>query len=673
MTRKLLAAALLSAFVLPPVAYAASSPEPVKLDLIRGGAVYGELVVDGRYVHIPTGRQLATWDYNTPTAPQRTGTTEPAGGPIISTTRQGQYLYAAWRGSDGISGVATYSLANPAAPKLVADSHDYNDADNKFMVGIVAANGHLYLFDNNHGLYVGDLTDPAHPHFVRSAIESVPVQYSQIKAFGNTIQASGRTWLGTEVALHIYDVSNPDAPQLLSSHQVDGFDSFSLNLAPGLAIGIGNQLSLFDTSNPMQMVRRSWMDVPPATRGARVGSYFYSFGWADGIDVWNVGNIDNPLAAGHLDILTLGGRQAAALGSTTLLLQTDTDLMHTIDVRTPGKPRRTATGWLPAGVDARDIALYRGKPVLAQPNYGLTINDAITLAPLARFEARLPFSLEDRSFEQVDVVGDRAYLAAWGAGVFAVDLSNPKSPKELGSYPFWGAAVMDVEGQYAYVAKWTNGGLFGVLDISNPADMKLTWQDGLTGQPYRLKVANGHAFLAESAEYGTTSGGVRIYDLARPDRPKEIAQLNQGCGNAFDLSVDAELSLVYLACQSGLQIVDVSNPAKPVLASHYDIDNGEFVFQFQKVAHRGNRAWYADDRNLREFDVSDPTHPKLLKATPLGHRSPQRLFADPNSGRVYLLGGENGVHVFSTTLPRPGGGDPGDKLPIPSRPVAGRP
>ena len=233
--------------------------------------------------------------------------------------------------------------------------------------------------------------------------------------------------------------------------------------------------------------------------------------------------------------------------------------------------------------------------------------------------------------------------------------------------------MLDVEGQYAYEAKWTYGGLFGVLDISNPADMKLTWQDGLTGQPYRVKVANGHAFLAESAEYGTTSGGVRIYDLARPDRPKEIAQLNQGCGNAFDLSVDAELSLVYLACQSGLQIVDVSNPAKPVLASHYGIDNGEFVFQFQKVAHRGNRAWYADDRNLREFDVSDPTHPKLLKATPLGHRSPQRLFADPNSGRVYLLGGENGVHVFSTTLPRPGGGDPGDKLPIPSRPTAGRP
>ena len=670
MRLSLLAAALLPAFVLPPAVAAASSssPAPVELDRVRGGAVTGEPVVDGRYVHIPTGRVLATWDYNTPTAPQRIATTEPAGGPIISTARHGQYLYAAWRGGDGVSGVATYSLADPASPKLVADSSDYNAAGNKFMVGVAVANGHLYLFDNNHGLFVGDLSDPAHPHFSRSAIHTVPVQYTQIRTFGNTIMASGRTWAGSQVALHTYDVSNPQAPQLLSQHQVDGFDSFSLNLAPGMVIGIGNQLSLFDTSNPMQMVRRGWMDVPPATRGARVGSYFYSFGWGDGVDVWTVGDIDRPLAAGHLDVLTLGGRQTAVVGASTLLLQTDTDLMHTIDVRVPGKPRRTATGWLPAGVFARDAAFYRGRLVIAQPNYGLTINDPKTLEPLARFEARLPFSLEDRDFTQVDVVGDRAYLSAWGAGVFAVDLSNPKAPKELGSYPFWGAAVMDVEGRYAYVAKWTNGGLFGVLDVSNPADMQLTWQEGLTGQPYRLQVANGHVFMAESAEPGSTSGGVRIYSLARPDRPEQVAHFNQECGSAYDLSVDAPLSLLYVACNGQLQIIDVENPAKPALVGRYVVNDDPYASQFQKVEHRGDRVWYTDEGGLREFDVSDPTSPKLLKTTPIGHRSAERLLADPASGRLYLLGAETGVHVFSTPSPRPPGGDPGTKLPVPGRP-----
>lgn len=665
--RSLLAVALLSAFVLPPAAQAAaaSSPAPVELERIRGGAVQSQPIANGRYVYIATGRVIATWDYAKPTAPQRIATSGPADASINGLARQGGYLYASFRGSDGTGGVATFSLVDPAAPKLVGQT-GYTDEEYKIALGLAAANGHLYVFDNNHGMFVGDLSDPAKPAFRPSGVDGLAAQYRAIKADGNLIQAVGRSWIGGTI-LDMIDVSAPDAPYKIASHGLDGLDSFSIDPQPGLAIGVGNQLTLFDTSDPGQIVRRGFLDIPPATYGSRVGDFFYSFGWGEGLDVWNIANLDAPRAAGHAGIDGFAGRYAVNLGG-TLLLQTDTDLIHSVDVRTPSKPRRTATSWLPGGVDARDIALYRGRPVLVQPNYGLTINDANTLAPLARFEARLPHSLEDRSFEQIDIVGDRAYLAAWGAGVFAVDLSNPKAPQELGRYPFWGAAVMDVEGQYAYVAKWTNGGLFGVLDVSEPRDMKLTWQEGLVGQPFRLQVANGYAFMAESAEYGTASGGVRIYSLARPDRPQQVAQLNQGCGSAFDLSVDASMSLLYLACSGQLQIVDVENPAQPVLVGRYVVNDDPYAFQFQKVEHRGNRVWYTDEGGLREFDVSDPTSPKLLKTTPIGHKNAERLLADPGSGRLYLLGGGAGVHVFSTTLPRPGDGDPGDPLPVPSRP-----
>src|SRR3546814_6554363 len=93
--------------------------------------------------------------------------------------------------------------------------------------------------------------------------------------------------------------------------------------------------------------------------------------------------------------------------------------------------------------------------------------------------------------------GDTAWLAAWGYGLIGVDLTDPAAPVETGNVPFKFAAVLDVAGQYAYVAKWTNGGLFGVADISDPAAPALVWQGGLANQPYALEVDRSEEHTSE--------------------------------------------------------------------------------------------------------------------------------------------------------------------------------
>lgn len=662
MTRKLLAAALLSALALSPALPAiAAQDAPLELSLVRGGAVKAEPVVDGRYVHIATGRVLATWDYNKPTAPLRVAATDPADGAINSITRNGNYLYASWRGHDGTGGVAVYSLANPAKPVLLGQSEDYSDAGDKVLLGVVAANGHLYLFDNNHGLFVGDLSDPVRPRFVRSAIDSVPIQYTKLVAHGNLIQATGRGWI-LSTALDLYDVSNPDDPVKLAAHSVDGLDTFSLTPEPGMAIGIGNQLSVFDLSDPTQIVKRSYLDVPPATYGVRVGAkHFYGYGWGEGLDIYDLTNLDAPRPTGHFNMSAFGGHHAVRTGK-HLLLQTTTDLVHSIDVSTPANPRRAATAWLPGGVDPRDIAMYRGRALLVQPNYGLMLSDPNTLSPLSRFEARLPENMEARSFEQVVVTGDRAWMAAWGFGLIGVDLSNPKQPVEMGRFEFPYAAVLEVKGNYAYIARWTNGGLFGALDISNPAAPKLTWLSDLYGQPYRIKVDGQYAYMAESQEpgTGTSTGGLRIFDLSNPAKPALAAHFNQGCGHGFDVAIDSAVALAYVACQEGLQVVDIANPRAPKVVGRYDTPG---YSQFNKVAQHGDRAWYANIGGLHELDVSDPTRPVLLKLTNLGHQVPQRLLA-PSDDLLYVAGGETGVQVFKAAA----GGGLEPRLPSSSKP-----
>src|SRR3546814_5634245 len=95
-----------------------------------------------------------------------------------------------------------------------------------------------------------------------------------------------------------------------------------------------------------------------------------------------------------------------------------------------------SSSWRPGGGAAQDMAMHGGKLVMLQQNYGLTVNDAQTLATIARFEADLPKSLEQRSFKAVAMSGDTAWLAGWGYGLIGVELTDPAAPAESGTVPF---------------------------------------------------------------------------------------------------------------------------------------------------------------------------------------------------------------------------------------------
>lgn len=639
MATKLLASALASALALAAPSLALAQA-PMQLSLLRGGAVAADPVADGARVYVPTGRVVATWDYADPAAPLRVATSEPADGAINGLARRGAYLYASWRGPDGASGVATYSLADPDHPQLVDQTEDYVESDYKFLLGLVVANDHLYLFDNNHGVFVSDLADPAAPQFAATGITGVPTQYTRIIASGNAIYGTGRNFIGGAV-LDVYDAGNPELPVKTAGNGVDGLDNFSLAPEPGFVLGTGNQLTLYDLNATGQLTKRGWLDIAPAITGVHVGDYAYTFGWGEGLDAWNVADIDAPAPAGHFDIDAFAGRRAVREGD-LLLVPTDTDLLQAIDVSTPQSPVRASTSWLPGGIGARDVAVHAGSLVLLQPNYGLTVNDAQTLAPTARFEADLPKSLEARSFEQVAMAGDTAWLASWGYGLIGVDLSNPASPVEAGRMEFPFAAVIDVKGQYAYIASWTNGGVLGVADLSDPAAPALAWQAGIANQAFRLKVDGNHLYIAESKE-STSPGGLRVYDIANPTAPVEVAHLDDGCGAGFDLAIDSGVSLLYLACEDGMQVVDIADPAAPVVVGRFEAgDAGDYTH----VAQRGDRAWYADNNGVHELDVSDPTQPVEIGLTPTGHQGVQRLAA-LDDGRLLALGGSTGVHVFA--------------------------
>lgn len=627
----------------PEASSAAAAPggaDVLPLTRVVGGSLMDPVIL-GDLVHVPSGRIVTTWDYSDPTAPVPTGSTAdaPANGVIHGLTHWGDYLYASWQAADDSAGVAVYSLRDPRRPELVNQFSDYAP-DFKVLWTLAAANGYLYLFDAENGIYFGDLgPDPMHPTF--EEMLRTPIPYDRSKVIGDRIYLSGATFSSTPVRVcHMLDVTAPDAPAFVpyDCGNGDAIDLFRGRVQPPLAAAYGAKLSLFDLSDPNGTQALGSIDIEPATDGFLFGNYAYSLGFA-GIDIHDITDPLAPLTVAHSPIVTLGADSVTPVGNGALVL-TSTDRFLRVDVSNPLAPIELGVGTPVGGAVPGDIALVQGKAVILQENYGLGIADRLTLEPTTRFDAALPEMLGARAFEQFAVDGNRAYLAAWGYGLIVVDLSDPSRPAELGrvAYPYPSAVA--VSGNYVYLGSATNGGRLQVVDVSDPSNPTLRGSVAASTIS-RLQARGDFVYAADEL------AGVRVFDVSNPDAPAQAVLWNEGCTgglgySARDIELSADGSLAAVACFSGLHLLDLSRPGSPVRIGGHAID---YWNTNPTVALRGDRVWYGDEQGVKEFDIASPATPVLRGETSLAGFAPRRLRAT-DDGRLFAFVYQTGMHVF---------------------------
>ena len=100
---------------------------------------------------------------------------------------------------------------------------------------------------------------------------------------------------------------------------------------------------------------------------------------------------------------------------------------------------------------------------------------------------------------------------------------------------------------------------------------------------------------------------------------QEVAQFDpfEGSGRYGDVWGAGNLALIGSSRGSGVGIVDISNPAAPFLASHYNPPSGG---QFKDVKARNGIGFFASDNGggVHIVDLSNPASPALLSLiTPL--------------------------------------------------------
>ena len=198
--------------------------------------------------------------------------------------------------------------------------------------------------------------------------------------------------------------------------------------------------------------------------------------------------------------------------------------------------------------------------------------------------------------------GDYAFVASQGFGLRVVDISDPELPREVGSYdPSGSCFALDLVDEYVYLADNDSG--LTVIDVSDPESPVPIGTFGNHMQTYDVSVHGDYACMVGSYD------SLAIMDVSDPTDPFLIASYHTGSGAE---GIRISDSLAYIATNSGLQILDLSEPLEPLYVG------------FCPSAHRvygvhadGDYLYTANaEDGLTIVDMSDPSNPIIIGSFP---------------------------------------------------------
>ncbi len=218
----------------------------------------------------------------------------------------------------------------------------------------------------------------------------------------------------------------------------------------------------------------------------------------------------------------------------------------------------------------------------------------------------------------VAVSGDYAYVVSYSNNLNVIDISNPLLPtiKSTLKNGDGGAQLIHpnfitISGNYAYIISY-GGQNVEIVDISDPIypAHKGSYYINSLSAPTSLFVSGNYMYLTFSV-VGQSSGGLQILDISNPAQPVLKSTVNDGSGGATISNpqfVFVSGNYAYIASRgtNTLEIIDVSNPGSPIHKGKITVGVAPI-----SVSISGNYAYVASfvGSALEVIDISDPTNP----------------------------------------------------------------
>jgi hypothetical protein len=230
----------------------------------------------------------------------------------------------------------------------------------------------------------------------------------------------------------------------------------------------------------------------------------------------------------------------------------------------------------------------------------------------------------------VFVSGDYAYISN-NQQVTIVDVSDPTTPVFKSNVPVQG--VVSVSGNYAYVASGVGTGTLQIFDISDrtsPAQ-KGSLVDGTGGAilktPTSVYVSGNYAYITSYSSGVAPMSGLEIVDVTNPASPTHVS-FYLGSWGTGTISASGNRILV------GTEVLDVSNPASPTRLGVLPANDA-----FPQMS--GNYVYaLGASQNVSTLEITDVTNPATsvkIASLRLSQDLPSGLFAYNN--RVYIIYG----------------------------------
>lgn len=348
--------------------------------------------------------------------------------------------------------------------------------------------------------------------------------------------------------------------------------------------------------------------------------------------------------------------------------------LHTIDIRKPDAPTIISSLGLPTR--AWGIQIVGSLAYVCDGPAGLYVIDITDPAQL-----QIVGSVDTPNHAYaVAVAGTLAYVADAGGGLQVVDVADPTLPQLIGSVAVTHAVDLAVVGNYAFVVDRLGSSLV-VVDLTDPTHPQVVSEFAALASPYKLAVHGTLAYLTAEGQLN----GIMVIDISDPLQPSlvgwqamssvnDIAVTDRGLGYAaaswafrvLDITnpecapVFAEVSAfsgepgyglvvadryAYVAAGLDLRIVDVADPAAPVIVSSLDTAARDVVVS-------GTCAYVVDEEALKIVDVGRPTDPRLLGTVDTPGEAMRLVVAGEHAYVADGLAGLTVIDIIEPDAPR---------------------
>jgi len=549
----------------------------------------------------------------------------PTTGPALDVKLQGGDAYLAL----GNTGVLILDVNQPDHPRWVGSHHRLGR-----VLRVWPTDNRVYALNQASMVYAVDSHNPARLSLDAARHFTGPVT-------NVAVAGAGRVWVLNGTDLTLTDFSRPVpaySNEIFDVGEGVNFGGIRRGVIVGNIVYVADWFSgihLFDISDPLHPRLLSSLHIPGSPKGIVVrDGYAFVADDDHGLQIVDVHDAHHPRRVAHLQTAGLG--YTPFLVGDRLYLASHRGGFQIIDISDVTRPRELvnyatpskawsiqvkdgiayvaddAAGLLvldvhdPAhitqlasfdpGGDAEDVVLRNGYAFVAFFDRGLYILD-VHDPRHPRQMSHLPTPGNARGIE---LRGDKAYLADWLAGLHVVDIHDLAHPRILGTYDTDGAAWgVRVKDQYAYVMDWWGG--FTVLDIGNPARPTLAARYHDRGTVRQIAAHDKFIYVA----YGR--GGLQVFDIKNPLNPIWVTGLD-GRGNAAALWL--HMPYLYLASEdNGLTAVDAHDPYDLKVVGGLKLDLHNPLIQGDS---RGYLYLYDKDTGITVIDATHPEVPRRI-------------------------------------------------------------